>query len=116
MDMFCQTFELPEVKDACGELISRNAEVLIKDIYDNVDCAPFNNKRVRVGTVLKILLRSGDQTAAVNADVIEPATEDLSELIRESRNPEQKHIYVEELKFLRRCTLLDDLISLNTVQ
>lgn len=109
-----QTFELPAVKTACGDLIARNAEVLIADIYENTTEAPFNDPQIRVGTVLKILLRSGSDNATVSAAVIDPVTKDMSLLILETDDPTQKQLYVEELKFLKRCTLLDDLISLNT--
>jgi len=115
MTSYTHSFELPEVNDACALLISENAEVLIDYIYQNTEREPYNNPVVRVGLVIKTLLRSGNDVVTVNASIIEPATKDLTDLISASSNPVERKIYTDELKFLRRCTLLDDLISLNTV-
>lgn len=112
---YSHTFELPEVGDACAVLISRNAEHLINNIYENSTVEPFDNPVVRVGLVLKTLLRTGNESAKVSADCIESATADLSELISNAETAVERKIYTDELKFLRSCTLLDDLISLNTV-
>jgi hypothetical protein len=111
---YSHTFELPKVNEACTELISRNAEYLINYIYEHTEEEPFTDPRVRVGLVLKTLLRSGNDSVTVNSSVIEPATKDLSDLANNSSSQVERNIYIEELKFLRSCTLLDDLISLNT--
>lgn len=113
--MASHTFELPEVNNACSQLISENASLLIDYIYNNTDRAPYNDPIMRVGLVLKTLLRSGNDSVTVNASTIEPATKDLQVLVNNAQSPIQRSIYMEELKFLRGCTLLDDLISLNTV-
>jgi hypothetical protein len=104
---------LAEVNDACALLISENAEVLIDYIYKHTDRAPYDDPKVRVGLVLKTLLRSGNDSATVNSSTIEPATSDLTELISQA-DPVERKVYTDELTFLHRCTLLDDLISLNT--
>lgn len=109
------TFELAEVNDACGLLISENAESLIDFIYQNTDRTPYDNPVIRVGLVLKTLLRSGNDSAKVGAASIEPATKDLSDLLVNSTSAIERKIYTDELKFLRSCTMLDDLISLNTM-
>lgn len=111
---YSHSFELPEISDACGILISRNAEHLINNIYENATVEPFDNPVIRVGLVLKTLLRTGNESAKVTADCIEPATSDLMELISNAETAIERKIYTDELKFLRSCTLLDDLISLNT--
>lgn len=115
MTDYSHTFELPEVNNACALLISENAELLITYIYQNTDRAPYDNPVTRVGLVIKTLLRSGNDAVNINASIIEPATEDLTSLIANSTSPVERKIYTDELTFLRRCTLLDDLISLNTV-
>jgi hypothetical protein len=115
MTDYSHTFELPEVNDACGLLISENAELLIDYIYNHTDRPPYDNPTVRVGLVLKTLLRSGSDTAKVSASSIEQATADLTELLAHSNNVVERKIYTDELKFLRSCTMLDDLISLNTL-
>jgi len=115
MTDYSHTFELPEVNEACGQLISENAELLIGFIYQNVDRAPYDSETVRVGLVLKTLLRPGDDNVRVNAKVIEPVLVDLKTLINGANDSLEKKIYTDELRFLQGCTLLDDLISLNTV-
>lgn len=112
---YSHTFELEDVNNACVQLISDNAESLINYIYDNTDKEPYNNPVTRIGLVLKTLLRSGGESVTIKANVIEPATDDLQNLITGCENLVQQKIYTDELKFLRSCTLLDDLISLNTV-
>ena len=112
---YSHTFELDDVNNASVQLISDNAESLINYIYDNTDKEPYNDPLTRVGLVLKTLLKSGGESVTVKANVIEPATDDLQNLITGCENLVQQKIYTDELKFLRSCTLLDDLISLNTV-
>jgi hypothetical protein len=112
---YSHTFELGDVNNACVQLISDNAESLINYIYNNTDKEPYTNPVTRIGLVLKTLLRSGGESVTIKANVIEPATDDLQNLITGCDNLVQQKIYTDELKFLRSCTLLDDLISLNTV-
>ncbi len=112
---YSHTFELDDVNNASVQLISDNAESLINYIYDNTEKEPYNDPLTRVGLVLKTLLKSGGESVTIKASVIEPATDDLQNLITGCENLVQQKIYTDELKFLRSCTLLDDLISLNTV-
>lgn len=109
------TFELPLVKEATQKLISDNATLLINSIYSKKDESPYDDPVVRVGLVLKTLLRSGSETntRAISSDIIDPALEDLLSLIKETTDQQQKEIYSEELRFLHSCTLLDDMITLN---
>ena len=113
-DELAQTFELTEVKQAIQQLISDNAEYLIHYIYSHTDQAPYDDARVRVGLVLKILLRSGNVTNNVSSDVVDPAIDDLQSLMTAERNPEQRRTYSDEIRFLKHCTILDDMITLNT--
>jgi hypothetical protein len=112
---YSHTFELGDVNNACVQLISDNAESLINYIYNNTDKEPYTNPVTRIGLVLKTLLRSGGESVTIKANIIDPATDDLQNLITGCDNLVQQKIYTDELKFLRSCTLLDDLISLNTV-
>ena len=112
---YSHTFELDDVNNASVQLISDNAESLINYIYDNTEKEPYNDPLTRIGLVLKTLLKSGGESVTIKANVIEPATDDLQNLITGCENLVQQKIYTDELKFLRSCTLLDDLISLNTV-
>jgi hypothetical protein len=114
MNEYSHTFELPEVNDACAVLISQNAEHLINYIYQNSDKEPYDNINIRVGLVIKTLLRPG-HTVTVNIDVLEQAIQDLGQLIKSAPTQVERNIYTEELKFLNSCTFLDDLISLNTI-
>jgi hypothetical protein len=107
------SFELPEVKDATMCLISDNAEHLIRYIYSNKEQKPYNTPLVRIGLVLKTLLKTnGNQ--AVKGDVIEPAINDLIDVIALTKDPMLTDVYQEELRFLKSCTILDDMITLNT--
>lgn len=107
-----QTFERDDVKSATLQLIAENAKHLIQHVYDHTDT--YSDPVVRVGLVLKILLKSGKETQTVDAEVIEPAMEDLTQLINNTEDVSQKSIYSEELRFLKHCTFYNDLITLNT--
>lgn len=110
------TFELASVQRACLDLISQNAEHLIRHIYKNSTLPPYNDKTIRVGLALKTLLRSSDSsdTVIVGSDVIDPVIEDLSDLIRTAASPLERRILIDEMTFLERCTQLEELMSLNT--
>lgn len=109
-----QTFELPEVKQATQQLISDNSEHLIRYIYEHIDKAPYNDPKIRVGLVLKTLLRSGDVTNTVSSEAVDPAIDDLQSLLTAEKNPSQRDTYAHEIRFLKHCTILDDMITLNT--
>ena len=114
MTKYSHTFEMPGINDACADLIAENAEHLISYINQNVHRHPYDNPVTRVGLVFKILLRSGNTTTKVSEAAIEQATSDLKHLLSHSTDPVEQKIYTDELIFLRKCTALDDLISLNT--
>ena len=105
------TFELPEVKEATLKLITDNAPHLINYIYNNRHISPYNNPQVRIGLVMKTLLKTETNT---DSSIIEPAINDLVALISETKDPRIANVYTEELRFLRSCTILDDMITLNT--
>ena len=112
------TFELDSVKEACTDLIAQNAEHLISYIYANQHVTPYNDPTIRVGLSIKTLLKSPDsaESVIVNSEVINPVMEDLTGLINASKNEVEKEALMAELTFLQRCTQLDELVSLNTVQ
>ncbi len=109
------TFEMPEVKEATLTLISDNSNHLINYIYKNKSKAPYNIATTRVGLVMKTLLKTDSTSQLVTAATLEPVMEDLNILIKDSKDARIAEVYKEELRFLRSCTILDDMITLNTV-
>ena len=110
------SFELPEVKEATAQLISDNAEHLSNYIYKHTKEAPYNSPIVRVGLVLKTMLKIADNVNPVKSETIEPAINDLMQLISTSKDASLTEVYQEELRFLKSCIILDDMITLNTVK
>ena len=110
--MTSHTFELPEIKEATSLLISKNSEHLISYVYSNPELFP--SKKIRVGLCLKVLLKSDNETHSVNRDVLENVTVDLQELLNASESDEERELYSKELRFLNHCSILDDVITLNT--
>lgn len=109
------TFKLPEVTEACVGLISENAEHLINFIYQHADRSPYDDAKVRVGLAIKIILKPCEDTEVVlEPTVLEPVMQDLEELIRTADTQTERRIYTDELRYIRDCTIRDDLISLNT--
>ena len=108
------SFELPEVKEATLKLITDNAEHLINYIYANPSKEPYNKSPVRVGLVIKTLLKTDSATKPIKSTTIEPAINDLLSLISETKDQRVIAVYQEELRFLKSCTILDDMITLNT--
>ncbi len=104
------TFELTEVKDATMKLIADNADHLVKYIYENKGRAPYTDPSIRVGLVMKTLLKTDN---AIKSDTIEPAINDLLLLISQTTDSRRTEVYQEELRFLKSCTILDDMITLN---
>jgi hypothetical protein len=105
------SFELSEVKEATMKLIADNADHLIGYIYANKTRAPYDTPLVRVGLVMKTLLKT-DNT--VKSETIDPVVNDLLGLIAEAKDPRLREVYQEELRFLNSCSILDDMITLNT--
>jgi hypothetical protein len=118
MSVFEHTFELESVQQACLDLISENAEHLIRHIYTNSNRAPYNDPRIRVGLALKTLLRSSDSsdTVIVNSEAVNPVIFDLTELMSKASSSVERRMLTDELTFLERCTQLEELVSLNTVR
>lgn len=113
-DTLSHTFALQIVNDATQDLISHNAEHLIRYIYSNREKSPYTDRIVRVGLALKTLLKSNDVTPCVSAATMLPAIEDLHCMMAETKDKVHKTVLAQELQFMQSCTLLDDLISLNT--
>lgn len=114
----CHTFELDRVQRACLDLISQNAEHLIRHIYQHTTEAPYDDPQVRVGLALKTLLKTCDSSDSVivSRDAIAPVTKDLNDLIKRASTSAERKILLDELMFLERSTELEELISLNTVR
>jgi hypothetical protein len=108
------TFELAEVKEATLTLISENAKHLIQYIYNNKDRKPYNLANIRIGLVMKTLLKADSTSYSVSSDTLEPVVEDLLHLIRDCKDSGMAEVYKDELRFLRSCSILDDMITLNT--
>ena len=108
------TFELVEVREATLKLISDNATHLINYIYDNKTKVPYNSQQVRIGLVMKTLLKTDTNSQAINSATLDLVINDLSNLISCTQDSRLTDVYTEELRFLRSCTILDDMITLNT--
>ena len=108
------TFELLEVKEATLTLISENAKHLINYIYDNKERKPYNIPNIRIGLVMKTLLKTDSTSYSVSAETLEPVIEDLLFLISDCKDNGMVEVYRDELRFLRSCCILDDMITLNT--
>jgi hypothetical protein len=108
------SFELPEVKEATLKLISDNATHLIKFIYDNQDQEPYNDPLVRVGLAMKTLLKADMESSHLNSTIVDPVIADLLNMIASCKDSRLVPVYTEELRFLKSCTILDDMITLNT--
>ena len=66
---------------------------------------------MRMGQIDELAKKTNSKVISADATSLD----DLQNLITGCENLVQQKIYTDELKFLRSCTLLDDLISLNTV-
>ena len=98
------------IANAGFDLIVRNAEHLIGYIYDHVNTAPYSNTEIRVGLVVKILLKSNE---TYGKDLLQPVIDDIEELMSSS-NPERHKGLSMELSLVNKFIELDDSISLNT--
>ena len=102
------------IGNAGFDLIVRNAEHLIKYIYNHVNTAPYSSPEIRVGLVVKILLRSNETYCK---DLLQPVIDDISTLMSQSSsssNPERHKGLSMELSLVNKFIELDDSISLNT--
>jgi len=107
---------LDSVNNATTVLMTQNASYLINFIYNNTSFEPYNDRQIRVGLVLKMLLKSNEDTFTdgINMGIMAPVLDDMATLIREAPDNKARDILTEELKYIQSRTLLDDLISLNT--
>jgi hypothetical protein len=113
------TFTLQEVNLATNDLIGRNAEHLITYIYNNVDLPPYNKVEVRIGLVMKILLKATENNEDGNCKIIDstilsPAIDDVTGLIARTEDRGTIACLTDELKFIQNCALDYDVITLNT--
>ena len=107
------TFNLPAVNEATADLIGQNAEHLINYIYANVDMFPYTDPLIRVGLVLKTLLKCN---RILTMQTLSRPIEDLTTLINDASTELSRRSFIDELKYIQSCTLNDDLISLNTTK
>lgn len=111
--------ELNNVKEATAELVANNAELLIKYIYEHCEDHPYDTAEVRVGLVIKTLLKA---TGTFSSELMSSVVDDIKDLMKDKdylstfRSPsERKAALNYELSFINKYIQLDDLISLNTI-
>ena len=101
------------IESAGFDLIVQNAEHLIEYIYSHTDTAPYSNVEIRVGLVVKILIKSNRN---YSQDLLKPVINDIEELLSLNiDNPKRHEGLSMELQLLNKFQELDDSISLNTV-
>lgn len=111
--MTTHTFEMPEIKAAVTLLISKNTEKLIKFVYEHT-LDLFRDPKVRIGLALKVILKSDNETHQISREIVELVSNDLLALISNTTDESEREIYQKELRFLNHCSMLDDIITLNT--
>jgi hypothetical protein len=114
------TVELENVKNATADLVANNAELLIRYIYDHKEQVPYETAEVRVGLVMKTLLKA---TGTYSSELMNQVIDDIKDLLNDrkylqtfSSPSERKAALNYELSFINKYIQLDDLISLNTVK
>lgn len=110
--------ELNNVKDATADLVANNAGYLIEYIYNNKTTSPYNNAEVRVGLVIKTLLKA---SGVFPSELMTQVVDDINDLVSDrdylsqfNSPSERKSALQYELSFINKYIQLDDLISLNT--
>ncbi len=102
------------IESAGFDLVVQNAEHLINYIYTHTDNAPYSNAEIRVGLVVKILIKSNRNYPQ---DLLQPVINDIEELLTENiDNPDRHEGLSMELQLLNKFKELDDSISLNSIQ
>jgi len=111
---------VPGINHASFDLILRNAEHLINYIYQNKDSVPYNKPEVRVGLVIKILIKSDD--ISYSSDLLQPVINDLEQLFDDDEyintfdDPVQKkRALSQELSLINRFIELDETMTLNSL-
>lgn len=114
------TVELENVKSATADLVANNAELLIRYIYDHREQVPYETAEVRVGLVMKTLLKA---TGTYSSELMNQVIDDIKDLLNDRKylqtfaSPgERKAALNYELSFINKYIQLDDLISLNTLR
>lgn len=107
------------IREAGFDLMVQNAEHLIKFIYQNTDKSPYDNPEVRIGLVIKILIRSNTN---YTADLLQPVVDDMQNLLSDQDylckfdDPsERRNALSKELTLINKFMELDETISLNTL-
>ena len=110
--------EVKNIDRASFDLIVQNAETLIKYIYNHKQTDPYNRPEIRVGLVIKILLKSNEN---YGSELIQPVIEDIEMMMEDKEylasydDSEERHLSLsKELSLLNKFKELDDTISLNT--
>jgi hypothetical protein len=111
---YSQTFERPDVKIAARNLMKNMAPTLIKSIYRNKE--EYNEPVVRVGLVLKVLLKLDLEKNPLDSDILEPVIDDLRQVIKNTQDEFQKNIYEDELRYLKCCIIHSDMVTLNALK
>lgn len=113
------SIDVSGIKDATAMLIDDNAETLIRSIYLNSAREPYDKPDVRVGLVVKILIKSSRH---YSADLLRPVVEDIEQLLVDDdylytfKNPAaRKEGLSKELSLVNKFIELDDTLSLNTL-
>ena len=107
------------IREAGFDLMVQNAEHLIKFIYQNTDKSPYDSPEVRIGLVIKILIRSNTN---YTADLLQPVVDDMQNLLSDQDylckfdDPsERRNALSKELTLINKFMELDETISLNTL-
>jgi hypothetical protein len=101
------------IESAGFDLIVQNAEHLIGYIYNHTNTRPYSDPEIRLGLVVKILLKSNTN---YSRDLLQPVIDDIETLMSETEDPVRHTGLSMELSLLSKFLELDDSISLNTVQ
>ena len=107
------------INDASFNWNVSNAEHLIAYIYSNKDEQPYNNPEIRIGLVIKILIKSNQN---YSSDILQPVVDDLENLVNDTDylnsfdDPiSKKEALSKELSLINKYMELDETISLNTL-
>lgn len=111
--------EIDGIGKAAFQLVVDNASHLIKYIYDNKNTKPYSDPEIRVGLVIKILIKSDTSYAT---GLLKPVIDDLEyllsdrEYLQKFKDPVAKREALsKELSLLNRFLELDETMSLNTL-
>jgi hypothetical protein len=110
------------IDNASSLLIVENAAHLITYIYNNTNNETYKKRDVRVGLVIKILVKV-KSNSNFPASVLQPVVDDIQALMADHhylasfKNPSDRRCaLVKELSLINKFIELDDTISLNTTK